>query len=594
MAGAPQEVKPLPEAAVGPTQGTSFGKYQLFASLGRGGMADVFLSVARGPMGFNKLVVIKRLRQALAEEPSFRTMFLDEARLAARLNHPNIVHTYEVGEHNGIYFIAMEYLEGQSLNKVMKDSVRAGGTLPEVIAARIVADALSGLNFAHELKDYDGSPLGIIHRDVSPHNIFVTYDGHTKLVDFGIAKAALSSTETEVGVLKGKVAYMSPEQAMGGAIDCRADIFPMGIVLWELLTGKRLMTGESAAQTLHRLVNVPIPRVRDVVPTVDPILDEITARALEKDPMARYQSAAEMRDALESYLARLPGSRQDEVGRRMVEIFGHVREEVQRQIQKHMAAINAAGNTQELQALTAESLKRMERSGANISGQLLHLGVGSGSGSGIISNYPPNSDAGGASGVHAAQAGQRRANAVLVVALLLFLVTAAGAGVMYWKSRTTAGGPLSPLPSATLAIDPQRTASATASVVPSLPSATIELTQTPTQTASVVPPGPTGKTGPKGTIPPKTTPAGKTTAAATTATTAPPAEEPGFLTLQTYPFSRVTLGGRVLGTTPLVKVSLPPGAHTLVAENADQGLKQSISVTIESGKTTTKNLELRK
>ncbi len=593
MAGVPQEVKPLPEAAVGPTQGTSFGKYQLFASLGRGGMADVFLSVARGPMGFNKLVVIKRLRQALAEEPSFRTMFLDEARLAARLNHPNIVHTYEVGEHNGIYFIAMEYLEGQSLNKVMKDSVRAGGTLPEVIAARIVADALSGLNFAHELRDYDGSPLGIIHRDVSPHNIFVTYDGHTKLVDFGIAKAALSSTETEVGVLKGKVAYMSPEQAMGGPIDCRADIFPMGIVLWELLTGKRLMTGESAAQTLHRLVNVPIPRVRDLVPTVDPILDEITARALEKDPVARYQSAAEMRDALEGYLARLPGSRQDEVGRRMVEIFGHVREEVQRQIQKHMAAINAAGNTQELQALTAESLKRMERSGANISGQLLHLGIGSGSGSGIVSNYPPNSEAGAASGVHAAQVGQRRANAVLVVAALLFLASALGAGFMFWKGRSNPnGGVPSASPSATLAGDPVRLPTATAtSVTTALPSATVE----PPTVASLVPPVPTPKTGPRVPPTPKGTTTGKVATTAATAPAAPaPAEEPGFLTLQTYPFSRVSLGGRVLGTTPLVKVSLPPGSHTLVAENADQGLKQSISVTIESGKVTTKNLELRK
>jgi serine/threonine-protein kinase len=386
---------------------------------------------------------------------------------------------------------------------------------------------------------------------------------------------------------------MSPEQAMGGPIDCRADIFPMGIVLWELLTGKRLMTGESAAQTLHRLVNVPIPRVRDLVPTVDPILDEITARALEKDPVARYQSAAEMRDALEGYLARLPGSRQDEVGRRMVEIFGHVREEVQRQIQKHMAAINAAGNTQELQALTAESLKRMERSGANISGQLLHLGIGSGSGSGIVSNYPPNSEAGAASGVHAAQVGQRRANAVLVVAALLFLASALGAGFMFWKGRSNPnGGVPSASPSATLAGDPVRLPTATAtSVTTALPSATVE----PPTVASLVPPVPTPKTGPRVPPTPKGTTTGKVATTAATAPAAPaPAEEPGFLTLQTYPFSRVSLGGRVLGTTPLVKVSLPPGSHTLVAENADQGLKQSISVTIESGKVTTKNLELRK
>lgn len=288
---------------------TAFGKYQLFASLGRGGMADVFLSVARGQMGFNKLAVIKRLRQALAEEPAFRNMFLDEARLAARLNHPNIVHTYEVGEQNGVYFIAMEYLEGQSLNKVLKEALRRKEGIEPEVCARIVADALAGLHHAHTLADYDGRPLSIIHRDVSPHNIFVTYDGHTKLVDFGIAKAALSSTETEVGVLKGKVAYMSPEQAMGGRIDCRSDLFAMGIVLWELLARQRLMTGDNAANTLHKLMNEPIPRVAQAVPTIDPTLDMIVARALEKDPNLRFQSAVEMKDALEAWLAVSRGSR---------------------------------------------------------------------------------------------------------------------------------------------------------------------------------------------------------------------------------------------------------------------------------------------
>ena len=217
MNGAAQDPRSGVEAHLEGTPTTAFGKYQLFASLGRGGMADVFLAVARGQMGFNKLAVVKRLRQVLAEEPAFRTMFLDEARLAARLGHPNIVHTYEVGEQNGVYFIAMEYLEGQSLNKVLKEALRRQEALEPEVGARIIADALGGLSYAHTLGDYDGRPLEIIHRDVSPHNIFVTYDGHTKLVDFGIAKAALSSTETEVGVLKGKVAYMSLSKPWAGA-----------------------------------------------------------------------------------------------------------------------------------------------------------------------------------------------------------------------------------------------------------------------------------------------------------------------------------------------------------------------------------------
>ncbi|MFO0680341.1 MAG: serine/threonine-protein kinase, partial [Polyangiaceae bacterium] len=319
--------------------GSTFGKYQLFATLGRGGMADVFLAVARGPMGFNKLAVVKRLRTALSEEPAFLSMFLDEARLAARLSHPNIVHTYEVGEESSSYFIAMEYLEGQPLNKIIKEAAKTQKKVDPALAARLVADALHGLHHAHELKDYDGTPLRIIHRDVSPHNIFVTYDGIVKLVDFGIAKAALSSTHTEVGVLKGKVAYMAPEQAVGGAVDRRADLFAMGIVLWELLTRRRLMTGDTAAATLHRLVSLPVPRVSDALPDVDPKLDAIVAKALEKDPAKRFQTAAEMRDALEAFAMTSGTARTEDVGALVVDMFGTVRADVQKQIQAHMAKV---------------------------------------------------------------------------------------------------------------------------------------------------------------------------------------------------------------------------------------------------------------
>lgn len=583
---------------------TAFGKYQLFASLGRGGMADVFLAVARGPMGFNKLAVIKRLRQALADEASFRNMFLDEARLAARLNHPNIVHTYEVGEHNGIYFIAMEYLEGQSLNKVMKEALKRREPLPPALCGRIVADALTGLHFAHTLTDYDGTPLNIIHRDVSPHNIFVTYEGHSKLVDFGIAKAALSSTETEVGVLKGKVAYMSPEQAMGGPIDARADVFPMGIVLWEMLTGQRLMTGESAAQTLHRLMNMPIPRVSQVLGggrggVIDPMLDDIVARALEKDPMMRFQSAAEMRDALEVYLARSGTPRQDEVGRMMLHLFGKVREEVQRQIQKHMAVITQASSTQELQALNAESLKRMEGSGAHVTGQLLRLG-GSGSGSGIVSNYPHAPAH--SSAVPAAQAPPSRTGnvALLLVAAGFFVLALAVFLFIFIKSRdpgVVAGGP-TPTGQPTTTVEPIGTASGgPVAVTSGQPTGTATVTATPTATA---PTGTTVSTGavtavrPTGTVAIKPPPTSTTKAstAATTAATAPPppppAEENGFLSLDTAPWTRVSANGRVLGTTPLNRVSLPPGTYTLTMENPEKGIKQTATVVIKPGEVTGK------
>jgi eukaryotic-like serine/threonine-protein kinase len=596
MNGASRDPRSGAEAQIEGTPTTAFGKYQLFASLGRGGMADVFLSVARGQMGFNKLAVIKRLRQALAEEAAFRNMFLDEARLAARLNHPNIVHTYEVGEQNGVYFIAMEYLEGQSLNKVLKEALRRKEVLEPEVCARVVADALAGLGHAHELRDYDGRPLTVIHRDVSPHNIFVTYDGHTKLVDFGIAKAALSSTETEVGVLKGKVAYMSPEQAMGGRIDCRSDLFAMGIVLWELLARQRLMTGESAANTLHKLMNEPIPRLSQFVPQIDPQLDGIVARALEKDPANRFQSAQEMRDALEGWLARRSQPcRQDDVGRRMQYLFASVREEVQRQIQRHMAAITTASSTQELQALTAESLKRMEQSGANVSGQLLRLGVsGSGSGSGVVPSY-----GGGRSGGYPASVGsqsltpgqqqQGSSSALPIVVAVGFFLLAALAilvvginkpGLFTRADVAPPGSGLAPVTSTTPG--PSATVAPDSSVAAADP-------QVPTSVPTVAPPPTPTKAAPHHGQPRQQTPTGRPATAVAPPPPPPDKEDPGFLTVNSYPWAKVTEGGRVIcSATPCNKVSMSVGNHSLLFENAEQGFKQVVNVTIKSGETTTR------
>ena len=601
MIGAARD--PRSEAKIEGNGTTAFGKYQLFASLGRGGMADVFLSVARGQMGFNKLAVIKRLRQALAEERAFRDMFLDEARLAARLNHPNIVHTYEVGEQGGVYFIAMEYLEGQSLNKVLKEALRRKEVIEPEVAARIIADALAGLGYAHELRDYDGRPLSIIHRDVSPHNIFVTYDGHTKLVDFGIAKAALSSTETEVGVLKGKVAYMSPEQAMGQRIDARSDLFAMGIVLWELIAQQRLMTGESAANTLHKLMNEPIPRLSHVLPGIDANLDMLVARALEKDPQHRWQSASEMRGALESWLSAQPHTaRQEDVGRRMASLFGNVREEVQRQIQKHMTTITSAANTQELQALTAESLKRMEQSGANVSGQLLRLGTsGSGSGSGVIATYGghtanPSAYPSAASSamhmpVHPMAAPPQKSSSVLLIVITIGCFLLAGLLIVVLGLRDrkadilTLGG--APPASASAPVSPT-----TESAAPSQdPAAADERdrerdgsrhsTTTPVKTAHSA--HTTPQTTRTAVTPPRTS---------TPPPPPPPAEDPGFVTVSAYPWAKVTEGGKVIcPVTPCNKVSMSPGSHTLTFENGEApGQKQTVTVQVKSGETATKNV----
>jgi serine/threonine protein kinase len=319
----------------------SLGRYTPIASLGAGGMADVYLAVARGMEGFNKLAVVKRLRLS-SEEVQIR-MFLDEARLAARLAHPNIVHTYEVGESKGSYFIAMEYLEGQSLDRVARLLRSRGEPFPEVLAARVLVSLLKALHYTHELRDYDGTPLHCVHRDVSPQNVYVTYSGEVKLLDFGIAKAALNTTVTESGEIKGKVRYMSPEQIAGVDVDGRADVYAAGVVLWELLARRKLHEGD-AVSTMNSIVNDEPPRLSSVRPGCDPKLDAIVARALRLEREARYRTADEMRVDLEAYLREHP-DRSDETAltELMTRLFADARAEVQAQIQSFLADATSSG-----------------------------------------------------------------------------------------------------------------------------------------------------------------------------------------------------------------------------------------------------------
>ncbi|MFS8067201.1 MAG: serine/threonine-protein kinase, partial [Byssovorax sp.] len=271
------------------------------AELGHGGMAEVFLAVVCGPAGFNKLLVIKQIRPQLAEEPDLLGMFLDEARLAARLNHRNVVQTNEVGQQDGRYFIAMEYLEGQPLNRVLHRFQKVGG-LPLGQRLRVVSEVLAGLHHAHEVTDYDGTPLGVVHRDITPHNIFITYDGQVKVVDFGIAKALNSSSETRSGVLKGKVAYMAPEQARGEQVDRRADLFSVGVVLWEAVTGRRLWKGVPDLTILQSLLKGEIPTPRSVNPAVPEALEAIILKCLARDREERYATALDLQADLDAHL----------------------------------------------------------------------------------------------------------------------------------------------------------------------------------------------------------------------------------------------------------------------------------------------------
>ncbi len=275
-------------------------RYELVAEIASGGMATVFLARLSGVGGFQRMVAIKRLHPHLAGDQEFVDMFLDEARLAAGIHHPNVVSILEVGASPRGYYLVMEYIEGDTLARLLARAATSSQRVPEPIVIRVVLDMLAGLHAAHELKDDAGQPTSLVHRDVSPQNLLVGVDGVCRITDFGVARAATRLVGTRVGQLKGKIAYMASEQALGQTdLDRRADVFAAGIVLWEVLAGRRLFKSENEAATLSRVLNDPIPVLHEAAPHVDPALSEIVMKALERDRDKRYATAAEFADALE-------------------------------------------------------------------------------------------------------------------------------------------------------------------------------------------------------------------------------------------------------------------------------------------------------
>jgi serine/threonine-protein kinase len=274
-------------------------RYELVAELASGGMATVFLGRILGAGGFQRFVAIKRLHPHLASEQEFVEMFLDEARLAASIHHPNVVPILEVGTSDRGYYLVMEYIEGDTLARLLARSATSRQRIPIPIVIRIVLDTLAGLHAAHELKDDNDHHLNLVHRDVSPQNILVGINGTARITDFGVARAATRLSSTRSGQLKGKLAYMAPEQARGGQIDRRADLFAVGTVLWEVLADKRLFKGEGEADTLNRVLFEPIPRLRDVNPDIVPELEAVTMKSLDRDPEKRYPTSLAFADELE-------------------------------------------------------------------------------------------------------------------------------------------------------------------------------------------------------------------------------------------------------------------------------------------------------
>jgi serine/threonine-protein kinase len=714
---------------VAPMPPTPFGKYTILGKLGHGGMAEVNLAVVGGKGGFRKLFVLKRLHAHLEAEPGFVDMFLDEARLAAQLDHPNCVQTVEVGETEGTpsqgpqHFLAMEYLDGQGLERVLRMTGQRGDLLPIHTSARIVADALDGLGYAHDLRGYEGTPLGIVHRDVSPQNIFITYAGVVKLLDFGIAKAESNVVETRTGVVKGKYAYIAPEQALATPVDRRADLWSMGVVLWEMLTSRRLFKSVNELATLNETLRGAINPPSLYNPAVPRELDQIVLKALQRDADARYATAHDFKDALEGWLATQPEpSDRKAIAALMRERFGDILEQQKQRLKECIATV--AQDSRSLDRLvlggTSASMegdavalgsgpRSMPRAGYSVTPtpsprpRAISSGITSGmpsiddiaplasvtpaprppsSSRSLPSNRPPAppvsstashpglvssttshpglvssatsqpgllsssmhavSDtasallrssashplaAGSAGDVGAdrtvrmpAQRSRSRslawwllgAASCVVSAVVAVLVwsavapetpasTAPSAGTLSTQDGVAEAETVAPEMVAPEMVAPEMVApetgappAATELLAPPITTELPSVTSTvrageravrevrrsqrdrgeqprvePPAEIAVVPPAPPETTRPE------------------------PARGPGFLSLVTSPWTEVTLEGRSLGETPLQRVSLPPGTHTLRLRNSEAGIDETYEVTIRPGEAVTRRLGLR-
>ena len=287
-----------------------FGKYYLLERIGAGGMAEVFRAVAMGPEGFQRPLVIKRMLPHLSQDRAFVEMFIDEAKLCGLLSHPNLVQIFEFGSVDESFFIAMEHVHGETLLAVEVKLAQAGRLAPVGASLEIVRQVCLGLHYAHSLQSSTGQPLGIVHRDVSPANLMLSFHGGVKILDFGIARVAegVRETRTQAGTMKGKVSYMSPEQIRMEPIDGRADVFAVGIVLHELLTGRRLFRSTNEYTRARMVLESEIPLPSTVNPAVPAAVDGIVMHALERNSQARYQDAGEMADDLEKALFEMRAS----------------------------------------------------------------------------------------------------------------------------------------------------------------------------------------------------------------------------------------------------------------------------------------------
>jgi serine/threonine-protein kinase len=337
--------------------GHTLGRYELLVPIAQGGMAVVWAARMKGTRGFQKTVAIKCMLPALSEDAQFEEMFLAEAEVAARIRHPNVCEILDLGEEDGILYIVMEWVDGEPLSTLQK-AARTKGGVPIPVATRIALHAAAGLHAAHELQDDAGELVGLVHRDVSPQNILVTYDGVVKIVDFGVAKATSQAegTHTRAGQVKGKIPFMSPEQAIGRPVDRRTDVFALGIVLYQILVGKHPFRGDNDMATLHAIVDEkPVPTVKSLVPACPESLSAAVAQALEKNVDKRFATMAELARALEKSLAEMTAAGEEH------DVGAFVRSVLGERAERRRAALKDALRTADERAKLPPESRRAER-----------------------------------------------------------------------------------------------------------------------------------------------------------------------------------------------------------------------------------------
>jgi eukaryotic-like serine/threonine-protein kinase len=554
-----------------------FGKYELIAHLATGGMAEIYVARQTGIAGFEKLLVIKRILPHLAREELFVKMFFDEARIAARLSHQNIVQIYDLGHVDDQYFIAMEYLEGESLAKMMRKIRKSKTPLSPALAAGIALQVCEGLHYAHTMVGPDGEALQVVHRDVNPQNVFVLYAGGVKLVDFGIAKATNRFSHTSTGMLKGKYGYMSPEQIKNLPLDARSDVYSAGVVLWEMLTGRKLFRQSSELEILQAITEQDTPPPSAVVSNVPPELDAVCLKALQRSRELRYQTAGEMRMEL-SFMVKRCRDPSDTVaiGEFMQSTF------YERMLHKRKLIKEAQDRGTNLQKTLFGDLRLSQPD----------FKIDSDDTEPSISRYTPVFDQKSASDVlpasQAAQAGKRATGKSRLALGLGAAVALVGALLLVFLLWRPATGSLS-------AADGAQAAGAGDAGVALQHSAVADA-----GSLMVVRPvgADAGVTGSAGHGPRRGHKTRKIRARkkklGLTANPAPvtpvTSAKPGRLRLATVPWTTVYYKKRKLGVTPLVDIELPSGECSLHAVNAEKGIDKEIIVQIKPGETTMKRI----